>query len=450
MNPLDRMKNTLNFEELVEKITKETGRTKKEVLELIEEKKDKFSGLLTNEGAAFMIAKELGLELGLDEAISSREKISELKEGQRNIELKARILAVFSPRTTEKNGKKKKYCSLLLGDESGEIRLALWEKDVDLLDEKKVEKGDIAILKNCFASTYNNKLQLSLGYNGKIEFSKEDDTSLPAAKGNVKKVNELSEGMNGIDLFCRVARIFELRQFTSVNGKGTVLNLEIADETGTIRATAWQSLAEQANALQLGELIKIENAYTKKGINGLELHLGWSSRILREPSSVELPEISKLLGQQFKRTRITELEEGMNAEILGIVSQVSRIGEFNVCKKCGKRVETEGNSFVCEKCGEVKPKKRLFVSIVLDDGEENMNCTFFGRNALSVLGIKTIEEIPTENSIKDKIIGKTILVSGKANENRYDTEQIDFIVSEVKKPNIESEIKRTIEEIEKV
>jgi len=448
------MENASNFKELTERITKDTGHTREEVLGLIKEKKEKFSGLLTDSGAAFMIAKELGIEIGLEGAIASKEKISELKEGQRNVELKARVLGVFSPRSAEKNGKKKKYCSLLLGDENGEIRLTLWEKDVDSLQEKKVEKGDIALVKNCFVSSYNDRLQLSLGYNGKIDYSKEDDPKLPQAKGNVKKVNELSKGMECIDVYARVARVFDLREFHSERGKGSVVNFLIADETGTIRATAWSELAEKAEGLSRGEAVKIENGYTKQGLKGIEFHLGWNSHILSEPNSVKLPEISEIAGERFKRTKIIELEEETDAEILGIVTRVNRVGEFKVCEKCGKKVEEEGNAFLCDRCGEVKPKKRFFTSLVLDDGEENLNCTFFGKNALDALsaedkgGKNTVEEL--EKNAREAIIGKTLLVSGRARENRFDTEKIDFIASTVKKPDEEKEIKALEEAMGKV
>ncbi len=439
------MSEVLDFEKLVNEITKETGRKRKEVLELVAEKKRKFSGLLTDAGAAFMIAKELGIELGLEEKLSRRAKIGELKEGQRNVEVAGRAAHIFSPREVERNGKKRKYVPLVLADESGEIRTTLWGKDTEFLEKKKVERGTALLLKNCFVSSYNEKLQLGLGYNGRIELApKEVDSELPKAKARNVKIAELGEGMENVDIEAAVLRVFELREFNSDKGKRSVINFEIADDSGTARAVAWGNLALAVSSIGAGKAVKIEGAYAKKGLNGTELHLGWNARILSEPPGVKIP---KIVAAGKERRKISELKTGMNAEIFGIVSRISRTGTFNVCGKCGGKAEREGNDFVCRKCGQTEPKKRAFVSLVLDDGEANVNCTFFGDSALSALSLQSEKELDEKAG---KAGGKFLLVEGKANENRFDSASVDFIANASKKIDFRSETERLAGEMEKV
>ena len=125
-------------ERLVASIMTGSGKSAEEVQRLIEQKKEKFSGLLTEEGAAFMIAKELGVET--TGAIRADTRISSLKEGMNNIDIVARVKRAFPPRAYEKNGTKGELQNLVLTDLTGEIRATLWNKDIKKFAELGVEK----------------------------------------------------------------------------------------------------------------------------------------------------------------------------------------------------------------------------------------------------------------------------------------------------------------------
>ena len=46
--------------DLIEKISKESGKSVKSVTDLIDEKKEELSGLVSEEGAAYIVGRELG------------------------------------------------------------------------------------------------------------------------------------------------------------------------------------------------------------------------------------------------------------------------------------------------------------------------------------------------------------------------------------------------------
>ena len=140
-------------ERIVSLIVEKTGKEITEVQELVERKKEKFSGLLTDSGAAFLVAKELNADL-------------ELENGIRNIDLEARVLQAFQARSFEKNEKKGIMQNLILGDESGSIRLTLWNQQVKEFERQKIEKGSLLVLNNCFVTEYNGRKQLNIGFNG--------------------------------------------------------------------------------------------------------------------------------------------------------------------------------------------------------------------------------------------------------------------------------------------
>ena len=106
-----------NFESIVERIVKDTGKDKEEILEKIDKKQKKMAGLLSKEGAAFMVAKDYSIDL---ETTATRVKINELKEGLQNVDVLARVKQIYAQKKLEKNGKKGMLCNMIIEDESGE------------------------------------------------------------------------------------------------------------------------------------------------------------------------------------------------------------------------------------------------------------------------------------------------------------------------------------------
>lgn len=449
------MKKEENSSKIVEKICKKTNKSKKEVKELIEEKKSKFSGLLTDSGAAFMIAKELGVKVGVQKNPEKKIKINNLEEGMKNIDLLVRVLHVYSPKTYEKKQRKGRYCRLLVGDETGEISLTLWEKNTKKMEKQKVERGSVLLLKNAYVNSYKGQLQLGLSSNGKIVISPKADTStLPKPESIALKLADLDEGMENIDVFARVIRVFEVNEFKREGEKRKVVNFLIGDGTDQIRATAWNNLAEIVNRLEAGELIKIEGGYTKKGLKGTELHLGWNARIIREPTiGFKIPELKELSKTEIERKKIKNLKKGENVEVMGTIVSIQKGNLlFNVCPKCGGKLNIEKKGFNCEKCGKIKkPKKKTVVSITIDDGSNAIRASLFGRNAEKVLEkttseiIKALEEkeaMEIINQTSNKVVGKNYLFTGRVKENALNPEELELSVFTVRKIKIEKETEK--------
>ncbi|MBI2669344.1 DNA-binding protein [Candidatus Woesearchaeota archaeon] len=90
--------------------------------------------------------------------------IKDLKSNQGNIDITAEIVSKEEPRAFEKFGKKGKVCNALLKDQTGQIKLTLWNDDGDL-----IKVGDTIRLQNGWCSEYKGEKQLSTGKFGKIE-----------------------------------------------------------------------------------------------------------------------------------------------------------------------------------------------------------------------------------------------------------------------------------------
>ena len=276
------LKDIENPERAAELISKASGKSNEEITRLISEKKEKFSGLLTDAGAAFMIAKELGVELGKAE---ENVKISALKDGMNNVDVVGRAKTVFPPKSFERNGRKGVLQSIILWDGSGEVRATLWHKDVEKFAGLNVKMGQCIKLGNCSVSSYNGALQLGLNYNSSI--AKESGESVPEIEKKLTELNELDNGMNDVNVIVKIKKVFPAREFETEKGKGKVLNFIVGQGVEEVRATAWNSLSEEVEKFSEGDEVKIEGAYTKQGRDGTELHLGNYARILKADKGPE-------------------------------------------------------------------------------------------------------------------------------------------------------------------
>ncbi|MBI4044177.1 MAG: hypothetical protein HY392_00540 [Candidatus Diapherotrites archaeon] len=261
----------LDKDSLAERIARESGKQKEEIEKLVHEKKEKFAGLLTDQGASFMVAKELGLEI-----VEEKTSLHKLVPGMRGVSVEGKIVHVFPPKKFDKNGKSGWLQNLVIGDDAEEVRLTIWNEHVKQFEEQKIERNDAIELKNCAVSAFNEKKQLSLGFNGTIRVLKKN-------QGEKKALASLAAGQNSVDVECTLERVFEEKTFTNQRGEGKLLAFLVKDDSLIMRAVAWNEAISEIRKASVGAKVKIEGAYTKQSLNGVELNLGNTARVIVEP-----------------------------------------------------------------------------------------------------------------------------------------------------------------------
>jgi replication factor A1 len=422
--------------EIVEKIANSSGMGRGEVEGLVGEKLQRFSGLLTDSGAALMVAKELGVDLQLSRQLQYV-AIKDLQDGMQNIDVLARVVNVLSPKSFERNGRKGTLCTMIIADKSGETRLTLWHNDVKKMLESGVERGGAVLLQNCYVKSFNGRPQLNLSYNGGISVNPKEaaGADLPPVENREMRLSELSEGMNDISAVVRVLRVFPANEFEKEGGKGKVVNFLVGDDSAVIRATAWNNIADLASELPENCLIKVEGAYTKQGLRGIELHLGWKARILANPkTSANIPGAMQLLHEKTESKKISELAAGGGAVLVKAKVAAVNAGmlRYNVCPECGAKVQKLEGGLVCEKCGEVKEADiRPVISARIEDESGSISLVAYGSTAEQLIGMRK-EELRTalENAAPEEIIkqiqariaGKEISAVGSARQNLFSNE----------------------------
>jgi ssDNA-binding replication factor A large subunit len=124
-----------NYERILEKIASSASLGKEEVERQIEAKRAKLSGLISKEGAAQVVASELGVSFDNEHL-----KIDELLPSMRKFNTSGKFIFISPVRSFKtKKGIESKVVNLTLADETSNIRVVLWDTNHVGL----VEKGEI-------------------------------------------------------------------------------------------------------------------------------------------------------------------------------------------------------------------------------------------------------------------------------------------------------------------
>ena len=91
-------------------------------------------------------------------------KISELQAGQGSVNIEAEVKSIEPARTFNKFGRELKVANALISDDSGEIKLTLWNQDIE-----KIAVGKKIKITNGFVNEFQGEKQLTPGKFGKLE-----------------------------------------------------------------------------------------------------------------------------------------------------------------------------------------------------------------------------------------------------------------------------------------
>lgn len=286
-----------NYEKLLERICRTSGLEKNEIERKIEAKKAKLSGLISKEGAAQIVAAELGINFEQEKL-----KISEIVQGMKRVNLVGKIVRINPIKEFNKNGRQGKVASFLLADDSSNIRTVLWDTNhIELFEKEKFKVGSTVEISN--ANIRNGELHLSSFAD--IKESKEKiENPVEEKKFNRKKLKEIQQG-DALETRATIVSAFEPRyfevhpetgkRFTEEDKqknikplKRALLSITLDDGTETIRTVIF---GEQLKNLGLSdeEIFSLEKyATAKKRILGEEKYFKGNARANRINNEVEL------------------------------------------------------------------------------------------------------------------------------------------------------------------
>jgi len=161
-------------QEIIEKIVEETDLEEDKIKQEIEEKMEEFEGLVSEEGAIHLVAKENGVQIA--EAGDQDLKVENIVADMRKVNLKARVTRIMEPNTFERDDEEEegKVQNLILGDETGTIRVTLWDEQTEIAE--KVSEGDAIKLGGAYTVEDNRgNAELRLGDEAQVKMAEDDE-----------------------------------------------------------------------------------------------------------------------------------------------------------------------------------------------------------------------------------------------------------------------------------
>jgi replication factor A1 len=194
-------------------------------------------------------------------------KVGEIKPGMRNISLRGRVVGTSEVRTFKRrDGGEGRVASLLLQDDTGSIRLSLWDENAKTLET--IKAGDIISVEGAYARESLGSLGLNLGSEGRITVAQEAGALLSNEGAAVVKIGDLREGMGDITIEGRVVEAPSIREVTTQRGETVmVASFVIDDGTGDVRVSLWRGLVKEVENLSMGATVRIENCYVRPPFN---------------------------------------------------------------------------------------------------------------------------------------------------------------------------------------
>ncbi|MFH1510752.1 MAG: OB-fold nucleic acid binding domain-containing protein [Candidatus Woesearchaeota archaeon] len=95
-------------------------------------------------------------------------QIKDLQPKQGNVDITLDITEVTEPREFQKFGKVGRVATATAKDETGTVKLSLWNEDID-----KVRQGMKVNITNGYVNEYQGEMQLTTGKFGKLEIMEE-------------------------------------------------------------------------------------------------------------------------------------------------------------------------------------------------------------------------------------------------------------------------------------
>ena len=268
-----------------------------EFREAVEAKVEQMGGLADEETAAQLIVHDL--------QDGEVETIADIEAGMEEVRFVGKVVSVGELRTFERDGDDEgRVVNLELADETGRVRVALWDEDAAAAEEE-LEPGMVLRVAGRPKDGFNG-LEVSAD---RVEGDEETEIDVDLADGST--VESLSLGQSDVNLRGVVLDTGSVRTFSRDDGsEGRVSNLTLGDETGRVRVTMWDERADRAEELEPGATVEVVDGYVREREGDLELHVGSRGAIEGIEESVTfVPEA----------TDIATLEIGQTVDIAGVV-----------------------------------------------------------------------------------------------------------------------------------
>jgi len=331
--------------------------SRSKVEELIQQKKEKIgAGYLTDQGALFLIASDLGIPLS--EPLKVEIELKDLYVGAKEVTLQSRILNLSTPKQfSRKDGSQFFLRNMTVYDSNSRVSVKLWDEKATLPWLDNLKPGDlIKIIKAYVKSDLRGNPTINIGSGSSIE--KSDLVSdIPSLDSLTLDINSVGENQQNLVVSGLVDENIRFSKFTNSKGNpGKALHLRLKGKDGTpVRVVLWgKDDSSIPKMISFGAKTRLIGVRTKMGRQGLEVHGDDSTIIEIEGEQETKPIVIKILSVTKNEQGFTLiLGVGQNKKLVNIKDfsnivkdpKTDQVIEIMPSKVYGNSVSLEENSF---------------------------------------------------------------------------------------------------------
>ncbi|MHA1627236.1 MAG: OB-fold nucleic acid binding domain-containing protein [Candidatus Asgardarchaeia archaeon] len=316
---------SISLEEIIKKIMEKTSLSREEIMEKIRSIKEELGAkFISDVGAAQIIASDLGVPLFESIPREVVLEVRELKDGQQKVSVIGRVVRILGVRDFKTDKASGKVGSFVLADQSGEVRVVLWNENAELISKNSIKVGDIVKVSNGYTrKNIRGNLEVHVGTYGKVIANPPDvnEDYYPEVISDFKKISELGDGTYMASLEGVLKRKIGMSEFSKSDGTiGKRISAIFADDTGEVKAVFWNEAAEFLESIPEGKPMILKNVRVKRGLNDkIEVHVNSEKSVTPIDEEQMSFDMESVMRENFQK--ISELEDGMlDVNVRGRVS----------------------------------------------------------------------------------------------------------------------------------
>ena len=347
------------FEELISKLLEKVPELSRSVIEeRINEKKEKVgAGYLTDQGAIFLVAADLGVTL--EQSQKSEVAIKDLYIGAKEVTLESRVLNISPTKQfTKKDGSSFSLRTITVYDNNSTASVKLWDEKANLPGLDELKPGDlIKIIKAYVKSDLTGAPTINIGSGASIETS-ESESDIVSIDSKITDVSEIKEDQRDLIVTGTLGSAMSLLEFTNSKGQPSkALKFRLRGQNkNLVNVVLWgKDESILPKIISQDAKVKLFGVRTKTGMQGLEIHGNDATLVDVEGDTEIQPVILRLLAVEKDQSgSITGLAIDKSKKIVRITDVADTIGSFTKddilecmpSKIFGNTIQIDQDSFV--------------------------------------------------------------------------------------------------------
>jgi len=321
------------FEELISKLLERVPELSRSVIEeRINEKKEKVgAGYLTDQGAIFLVAADLGVTL--EQSQNPEVAIRDLYIGAKEVTLKSRVLNISPTKQfTKKDGSSFSLRTITVYDNNSTASVKLWDEKANLPGIEELKPGDlIKIIKAYVKSDLTGAPTINIGSGASIETS-QSESDIVLIDSKITDVSEIKDDQKDLIISGTLGSAMSLLEFTNSKGKPSkALKFRLRGENkNLVNVVLWgKDESILPKVITQDAKVKLFGVRTKTGMQGLEIH-GNDATIIEVEGDTEIqPVILRLLAIEKDQSGNTiGLAIDKSKKLVRITDAANTIGSF--------------------------------------------------------------------------------------------------------------------------